>query len=343
MKRHLNTLFLTQDNTYVSKEGESISVRLPDQKPRRFPIHNIGSIVCFGDIIFTPSLMEHCVANKTTISFLSAYGKFRARVTGPVSGNVLLRKEQYRWSDSSERSAELARYFIIGKVHNSRVSLIRSRREHEEIDRDGKVTKAIKKLSQIIKDLSEGQEVEFFRGLEGIAANRYFEVFDNLIIQNKHDFFFNERNKRPPLDRVNALLSFSYAMLLNDVRSALEIVGLDPAVGFLHRDRPGRPSLALDMMEEFRPFFSDRLVLSLVNTQRIKTQHFKVLSSGGIHLNEEGRKIFLTAYQERKQMEVYHPFIEEKTTFGLLFHIQALLLARFIRKDIDGYPAFLWR
>jgi CRISPR-associated protein Cas1 len=343
MKRHLNTLFITQNKTYLAKEGESISVKLPEQAPRRFPIHNIGSIVCFGDILCTPALMEHCVKNKTTISFLSTYGKFRARITGPVSGNVLLRKEQYRWSDSVMKSAKVARYFLIGKIHNSRLSLMRSKREHKEIDRDGSVSEAIRKLGVFIESMKEERTLDDHRGIEGMAANTYFGVFDNLVIQNKHDFYFHERNKRPPRDRVNALLSFSYTMLLNDIRSALEIVGLDPAVGFLHRDRPGRPSLALDLMEEFRTFFSDRLVLSLINTQRIRSNHFEPAYSGGIYLNEEGRKIFLSTYQERKQMEIYHPYIEEKTTLGLLFHIQAMLLARYIRGDIEGYPPFLWR
>jgi len=343
MKRHLNTLFLTQDKSYLFKDGESIGVKIPDQTPRRFPIHNIGSIVCLANVMCTPSLMEHCVNNNTSISFLSPYGKFRARVTGAVSGNVLLRKEQFRWSDSMEKSAWISRYFILGKIQNTRTSLVRSRREHKEIDNNGEFTSAIRRLAELSAELKEGKPLDDYRGIEGIAANVYFEVFKQLIFKNTNDFHFTHRNKRPPRDRVNALLSFTYTLLLNDVRAALETVGLDPAVGFLHRDRPGRPSLALDLMEEFRPFFADRLVLSLINTQRIKTNHFEKSSSGGVYLNKDGRKLFLSQYQERKQQEVYHPYIEEKTTLGLLFHIQAMLLARCIRGDIDGYPPFLWR
>lgn len=343
MKRHLNTLFLTQPETTLKKEGEAISVRIANNPPQRFPIHNIGSIVCFSDAYITPSLMEHCVRNHTSISYLSPYGKFKARVTGPVSGNVLLRKEQYRWSDSETKSAEVARYIIIGKILNSRSTLVRYRREHRNLDKDKSITKVIDLLSQAVDDMRPGEDLNYYRGIEGSAAQNYFSIFDLLILTNKQDFFFIDRNKRPPKDRVNALLSFAYSMLMNDVRSALEVVGLDTAVGFLHRDRPGRPSLALDMMEEFRSSFCDRFVLTLINSGKVRSSHFKKDATEGIFLNDDGRRIFLTAYQERKQKEIYHPYIEEKTTIGLLFHLQALIMARFIRGDIDGYPPYKWR
>ena len=343
MKRHLNTLFLTQPETSLKKEGEAICVRIAKNPPQRFPIHNIGSIVCFSDAYITPSLMEHCVKNHTSISYLSPYGKFKARVTGPVFGNVLLRKEQYRWSDSETKSAEVARYIIIGKILNSRSLLVRFRRDHRHLDEENTLSKVIDILSQAVGNMKPGRTLDYYRGIEGAAAHNYFSVFDFLILTNKQDFFFVDRNKRPPKDRVNALLSFAYSMLQNDVRSALEVVGLDTAVGYLHRDRPGRPSLALDMMEEFRSPFCDRFVLTLINSGKLRSTHFKKDAVEGIFLSDEGRKIFLTAYQERKQKEIYHPYIEEKTTIGLLFHLQALIMARFIRGDIDGYPPYIWR
>ncbi len=343
MKRHLNTLYLTKAETSLRKEGEAISVKIGSNPPQRFPIHNIGAIVCFSDVYVTPSLMEHCVKNKTSISFLSPYGKFKARVSGPVSGNVLLRKEQYRWSDSESKSAAVARYVILGKLMNSRYTLARYKREHPEINDDNKISRVITFLTKAIKDMQPNKSLDYYRGIEGVAAQSYFSVFDYLIFANKQDFFFIDRNKRPPKDRVNALLSFCYTMLLNDIRSALEVVGLDPAAGFLHRDRPGRPSLALDMMEEFRSSFCDRFILKIINTGRIKGKHFRNDELNGIFLTDEGRRVFLTAYQDRKQKEIYHPYIEEKTTIGLLFHVQALIIARFIRGDIDGYPPFVWR
>jgi CRISPR-associated protein Cas1 len=343
MKRHLNTLFVTTQGAYLAKEGETVVVRVEKETRLRVPVHTIGGIVCFGNVGCSPFLMGFCAERDVAISFLSEHGRFLARVQGPVSGNVLLRREQYRRADDLNTSAEMARAVLTGKIANCRTVLRRGLRDHgDKLDTD-KVQYASKRLSASLKSLALEKSLEAVRGIEGDAAHTYFNVFDHLITSQKNDFSFHERSRRPPLDNVNCLLSFLYTLVMHDVRSALESVGLDPAVGFLHRDRPGRPGLALDMMEEFRPFIADRMVLSLINLSRVQKKGFDRSESGAVLMNDETRKTLLVAYQKRKQDEIMHPFLNEKVTIGLLFHTQALLLARYLRGDLDGYPPFIWK
>jgi len=343
MKKHLNTLFVTTQGAYLSKEGETVLVRVEKETRLRVPIHTLGGIVCFGNVLCSPFLMGFCAERDVAVSFLSEHGRFLARVQGPVSGNVLLRREQYRRADDMDMSARIARSVLTGKVANSRTVLRRALRDHPEKVDNTSLEDAAGKLGHSLENIQSGLPLDTLRGIEGESAHTYFGVFDHLIVSQKDGFSFRERNRRPPLDRVNCLLSFIYTLLMHDVRSALESVGLDPAVGFLHRDRPGRPGLALDMMEEFRPFLADRLTLSLINLNQVKEKGFTQSESGAVLMDDETRKSVLVAYQNRKQEEIYHPFIEEKVSIGLLFFIQALLLARFLRGDLDGYPPFIWK
>lgn len=342
MKKHFNTLYVTTQGTYLHKEGEAIVVRVDKDQKVKLPIHNIESIVCFGNVMCSPYLLGHCAENNVSVSFLTEYGRFLGRVTGPVNGNVLLRREQYRWADN-EKSIEAARFFLTGKLLNSRAVLLRFLRDNQNGNKSNAVKSAATSIDSIVRILTNTNTLAELRGIEGQSAKIYFSVFNNLILHNKADFSFSTRNKRPPLDRVNALLSFTYVLLMHDVRAALETVGLDPAVGFLHRDRPGRYGLALDLMEEFRSFFADRLILSLINRKQILPKDFRLTDAGAVLLNDNGKKTLITAYQNRKSNEIFHSFIEEKCTFGRIFHIQALLLARWLRGDIDGYPPFFWK
>ncbi len=343
MKKHLNTLFVTTQGAYLAKEGETVAVKVDNEIRLRVPIHTIGGIVCLGQISCSPFLMGFCAKNDVAISFLTEHGRFLARVQGPVSGNVLLRREQYRKADDEKFSTGIAQAILTGKVLNSRAVLQRAIRDHTEKINADKVRFAVKRLNNILGSIRTEHVLNVVRGYEGDAARMYFSVFDHLIVSQKEAFFFKERSRRPPLDSVNCLLSFIYTLVLHDVRSALESVGLDPAVGYLHRDRPGRPGLALDMMEEFRPFLADRLALSLINLRQVQDKDFKKSESGAVLIDDEARKQVLIAYQNRKQQEIFHPFIEEKTTTGMLFFIQALLMARFLRGDLDGYPPFIWK
>ena len=343
MKKHLNTLFVTTQGAYLAKEGETIVVRVDREIRMRLPVHTIGGIVCFGNVSCSPYLLGFCAEKGVGISFLSEQGRFLARVQGPASGNVLLRREQYRRADNEKGSAEIARNMVVGKISNCRTVLQRALRDHGDKAELEQLNLTIKRLAYYLDLLKDAHPLDILRGYEGEAAHSYFDVFDRLIVAQKDAFSFAERNRRPPLDNVNALLSFIYTLLMHDIRSALEGVGLDPAVGFLHRDRPGRPGLALDMMEEFRPFLADRLALSLINLRQVQGKGFQKADCGGVTMSDETRKTVLVAYQERKQEEIYHPFIDEKVSIGLLFHIQALLLARHLRGDLDGYPPFIWR
>jgi len=343
MKKYLNTLFVTTQGAYLSKDGECILVNIEREVKLRLPVHTISGIVCFGNITCSSFLMGFCAERNVSISFLTEYGKFLAKVQGPVSGNVLLRKEQYRRSDDIEESAKIARFFLIGKLNNSKTLLQKSVREHSEKIDNRAVNNSIEIISSALKHLKINLTLNQLRGIEGECASVYFKVFDNLIITQKEDFIFSERSKHPPKDEVNCLLSFVYTLMTHDIRSALECVGLDPAVGFLHRDRPGRPSLALDIIEEFRSFLGDRLVLSLINLKQVKKSDFIYSDFSSILMKDETRKIVLTAYQNRKQEEIIHPFIGEKVKIGILFYVQALLFARYIREDLDGYPPFIFR
>lgn len=340
MKKLLNTLFVTTQGAYLSKEGECVLVNVERVVKLRLPIHTLGAVVCFGQVSMSPQLMGFCAEKNVLVSFLSEHGRFFARVHGPVSGNVLLRKAQYKFSDDRKKSAEIARNILIGKLGNCRTVLCRFLRDHGG---SGDVEAVAIRLEQQIQRLKTTEDLDELRGIEGDSARAYFSVFDNLITAQKKDFKFEGRNKRPPTDNVNALLSFTYTLLVHDVESALETVGLDPAVGFLHRDRPGRPGLALDLMEELRPFFADRLVLSLINLQRINAKGFRKMESGAVIMSDETRKELLLAYQERKKDELTHPFIDEKISVGLIPYVQAMLFARFLRGDIEAYPPFIWK
>jgi CRISPR-associated protein Cas1 len=343
MKKLLNTLYVTTQGTYLSVVGDTIAINIEGKEKLRIPVHTLGSVACFGNVTCSPFLMGMCAEHGIAQVFFTEYGRFLARVHGPVSGNVLLRKEQYRWSDSKERSAEIAQAIVIGKIVNTRVVIQRALRDREELALVSQVVDAVDRLATLLTDLREATDLETIRGLEGIGANIYFGVFDHLIGTNKTDFFFKERTRRPPLDNVNALLSFLYTLLVHDCSAALEGVGLDPAVGFLHRDRPGRPSLALDLMEELRAYMVDRLALSMINRQQISRKGFRKSESGAVVMEDDCRKEVLIAWQKRKQEEITHPFIDEKISIGLIPHVQAQLLARTVRGDLDSYPPFLWK
>ncbi len=343
MKKLLNTLYVTSQGAYLSKEGETVIVKVDGDVRLRVPVHTIGGIVCFGNVGCSPFLMGFCAENNVGMSFLTEHGRFLARVQGPTSGNVLLRREQYRKADDLETSAEVAKSIVTGKIANCRSVLQRAIRDHGEKIRVEPMQHAVLRLTRQIELLEGTPSLDELRGFEGDAAHIYFDVFDHLIVSRKDAFHFNDRNRRPPTDNVNCLLSFVYTLVMHDIRSALEGVGLDPTVGFLHRDRPGRPGLALDLMEEFRPFIADRLVLSLINLQQIQGKGFRKLETGAVVMNDDTRKTVLVKYQERKQEEITHPFLGEKVMIGLLFHVQALLMARYLRGDLDGYPPFIWK
>lgn len=343
MKRLLNTLYVTTQGTYLARDGETVQVRVEHETKLRVPIHTLGGIVCFGQVSCSPALMGLCGERNVTLSFLTEYGRFLARVHGPVSGNVLLRRKQYRCADNEDASSEIARAVVAAKIANCRTVLLRAARERAEGESAKALSGAARHLSNILEDLREPVALDTVRGREGEAARVYFGVFDHLITAQKDAFAFHERSRRPPLDNINALLSFFYTLLAHDVTSALEAVGLDPAVGYLHRDRPGRPGLALDLMEEFRPYLADRLAMSLVNRRQIKGKGFKRTETGAIWMDDDTRKEVLVAYQKRKQEEIQHPFLGEKVSVGLLPHVQALLFARYLRENLDGYPPFLWK
>jgi CRISP-associated protein Cas1 len=343
MKHHLNTLFVTTRGAYLSKEGQSVLVKVEKETRLRVPLHTLGGIVCFGQVGCSPYLMGMCAENGVAISFLTEHGRFLARVHGFTSGNVLLRREQYRRADELCAAAAIARPIVMAKIANSRTVLLRALRDHAEKGDGAALGKAIVHLDRCLSDAQAAPDLDTLRGVEGEAARVYFGIFNHLITAQQEAFEFRERSRRPPLDRVNALLSFLYAMLAHDARAACEAAGLDPAVGFLHRDRPGRPGLALDLMEEFRAFLADRLALSLINRRQVQAAGFKVAETGGIQMDDATRKTVLVAYQKRKQEELKHPFLGEKTTVGLLLHLQARLLARYLRGDLDGYPPFIWR
>ena len=343
MKQLLNTLYVTTQGAYLAKEGETVAVRVEQETKLRVPIHTLSAIVCFGQVSCSPFLMGMCAETGVALAFLTENGQFLARVQGPVSGNVLLRREQYRWADLAERTADVARSVVIAKVANCRTVLQRALRDRTDETGTEELERAVKRLGRLMEDVAKAGDVDAIRGHEGDAARVYFGVFDRLITASKEDFYFRGRNRRPPLDNVNALLSFSYTLLTHDITAALEGVGLDPAVGYLHRDRPGRPSLGLDLLEELRPVIADRLVLSLINRRQVRATGFRRTESGGVVMDDATRKELLVAYQSRKQEEIQHPFLGEKVAFGLVPHLQAMLLARSIRGDLDGYPSFLWK
>lgn len=345
-RRHLNTLYVTTEGAYVHKDGENVVVELERAERARVPIHKLGSIVALGRVTLSPQLMGHAAESGLSIAYLTENGRFLARVEGPVSGNVLLRRDQFRRHESEQASAAIAASIVAGKAANQRAVVLRALRDHGaglDTDSQEALSRAAESLLGIGRRCLQPMPLDTVRGVEGDAARCYFSVFDVLVRSRDDRMRFRGRSRRPPLDCVNALLSFLYTLLVHDCRSALEAVGLDPAVGFLHRLRPGRPSLALDLMEELRPHLADRLALSLINRGEIVPSDFRTFDNGAVLLQEDGRKRVLVAYQDRKRDEIEHPFLKEKTMLGLLPHLQAALLARAVRSDLDAYPPMIWR
>lgn len=343
MKKLLNTLYVTTKEAYLSLDGENIVLHIKGDEVARVPLHNIESVVTFGYQGASPALMGACAQRDISLCFMSGNGRFLARVSGEVRGNVILRKQQYRISDQEVEANKIAKNFIFGKVHNSKWVLERATRDYAMRIDINKVKKVSTMLTTSMKEIRECTNNDQLRGYEGEAASRYFSVFNELILQQKEDFYFNQRNKRPPLDNVNAMLSFVYTLLSNMVAAALETVGLDPYVGFLHTDRPGRKSLALDLMEELRSVFADRFVLTLINKKMINASGFVKKEDGAVIMDDDTRKIILKLWQEKKMDIIKHPFLEEKIEWGLVPYVQAMLLARYIRGDLEEYPPFLWK
>lgn len=343
MKKLLNTLFVTQPDVYLSLDGDNVVLIKEKEKLGRLPLHNLESIVSFGYTGASPALMGYCADRNISIVFLTMSGRFLARVIGKSRGNVILRKKQYSISEDEKISALVARNFIIGKIYNSKWILERMTREYP-LRIDVQQFKATSQhLSEIIGSVRECEDLEILRGWEGQAAISYNKLFDQMILQQKEDFYFKLRSRRPPIDNVNAMLSFAYTLLANDTAAALESVGLDAYVGFLHRDRPGRISLALDVMEELRGVYADKFVLSLINKKIVNKDDFFKKENGAVIMTDDARKKFLVAWQNKKQEKITHPYLGEKITWGLVPYTQALLLARYIRNDLDEYPTFLWK
>lgn len=343
MKKLLNTLYVTSEESYLSLDGENVVILDKEKEIGRIPFHNLEAIVSFGYRGASPALMGGCASRNISLCFLTPNGKFLARVTGKVRGNVILRKKQYEASDDLGFSIGLARNCILGKVYNSRWVLERATRDHSlQLDVE-KVKKASGFLQKSLENIKDCNDMAQLRGFEGEAASIYFGVFDQMILQNKKDFVFHGRNKRPPLDNVNALLSFVYTLLTNMTASALETVGLDPYVGFMHTDRPGRVSLALDMIEELRPVLADRFVLTLINKKMVTGKDFIKKEDGAVLISDKARKNLLTEWQNKKKDMITHPYLDEKVEWGMIPYIQAMLLARYLRSDLDEYPPFFWK
>lgn len=343
MKTHANTLYVTTDNAYIARAGNALEVRREKKKLLSMPIHMLAGLVCFGRVSVTPPALAFCSENNVAVTFLSPRGRFLARVLGPTSGNVLLRRRQYRSSDDPSAALPIAANMVFAKIANARNVLLRAARDTKADARASKLRCVASAMTTQLDEVARASDTNQVRGTEGKAAMLYFGAFNNLITVEDADFRFAVRSRRPPQDNVNALLSLLYTLLLHDCRSACETVGLDPQVGFLHHDRPGRASLALDLMEELRAPFADRLALSMMNRRQIQKKHCVSDPAGGVTLTEEGRKRLLVAYQKRKQDALTHPFLGEKTTVGLVPFVQAQLLARHLRGDLDEYPSFFWK
>ena len=343
MKKLLNTLYVTSENSYLSLDGENVVVLEDKEEKGRVPLHNLEGIISFGYRGTSPALMGACAEKKISLCYLTPQGKFLARVSGRVKGNVILREQQYASAKNEQISLEIAKNCILGKIYNARWVLERAVRDHAlQIDTDH-VKKASALLKESLKNVQNCQSKEQLRGYEGEAASIYFSVFDQLILQQKKDFYFHVRNKRPPLDNTNALLSFIYTLLTNSITSALESVGLDPYVGYLHTERPGRASLSLDLIEELRAILADRFVLTLINRKIVNSKGFSKKENGAVLMNDDLRKKVITEWQNKKKEIITHPYLKEKIEWGMVPYVQAMLLARYLRGDLDGYPVFLWK
>lgn len=343
MKKLLNTLYVSAPDSYLSLDGENIVILNADTEIGRIPLHNLEAVVSFGYRGVSPALMGGCARRNISLNFLTPEGRFLARVTGEVRGNVVLRKMQYGYSENREVSLEIAKNCILGKVYNGRWILERALRDHRlQIDAE-KVERASGFLKQSLIWIEDSIDMAQLRGYEGEAASIYFGVFDQLILQQKRDFIFGGRNKRPPLDPVNALLSFVYTLLTGMTSSALETVGLDPYVGFMHTDRPGRASLALDLIEELRPVMADRFVLTLINRKIMTKKDFNRKEDGAVLLSDQARSRLLVEWQNKKKEVITHPYLGEKVEWGMIPFVQSMLLARYLRGDLDAYPPFFWK
>ena len=343
MKKLLNTLYVSQPDRYLSLDGENIVVSSEGREIGRVPLHNLEQIVSFGHAGASPALLGKCAKAGISLIFMSRSGHFLARVEGETKGNVLLRRDQYRFADDPSKKMEIARNIVSAKLFNSRWTLERVTRDHAlRVDVD-KFKRKSQFLQHSIEEATQAADANSLRGIEGEGASVYFSAFDDMILQQKEHFQFTVRSRRPPMDRINALISFAYSLMTNQCAASLESVGLDPYVGFLHTDRPGRRSLALDMVEEFRSVYCDRFVLTLVNKRHIQPEHFEQREDGAVLLTEQGRRVFIEQWQKRKYEELKHPYLNEKIEWGAVPYTQALLLARFIRDDLDAYPPFLWK
>lgn len=343
MKHLLNTLYILSEDIYLSLDGENVVANRDKQAVARYPLHTLQNIITFSYAGASPALMGACAQRQIGLAFCTPRGKFLARVCGEGNGNVLLRRTQYRAADDPCQCCQISRTMIFGKLFNARWSIERTRRDHGLRVDSEKLVSVSKQIYGLLSQVKEVTALEELRGLEGVGASAYFSAFDEMILGDKETFSFQGRSRRPPLDAVNAMLSFAYSLLAHDCASALESVGLDSYVGFLHRDRPGRTSLALDLMEELRPCMADRFVLTLINNRQIKAADFHYMESGAVLLTDDGRKVFLKHWQERKKETLTHPYLGEKLPWGMIPYIQALLLARYLRGDLDAYPPFLWK
>ncbi len=343
MKKMLNTLYVTSEHSYLSLDGENIVILDHEQEIGRVPLHNLEAIVSFGYRGASPALMGACAERNISLCYLTPQGKFLARVTGPVKGNVLLRQKQFETCSDEQASLKIAKNCIAAKVFNARWVLERATRDHSmQVDVE-KIKHASGFLKESVPQILGTTAKEQLRGYEGEAAGIYFSVFDELILQQKKDFSFQGRNRRPPQDRVNAMLSFFYTILTNQVAAALETAGLDPYVGVLHTERPGRVSLALDLVEELRPVMADRFVISLINKRIVNGKDFIQKENGAILMKDDTRRKILTEWQTRKKEMILHPFLKEKVEWGMVPHVQAMLLGRYLRGDLDAYPPLLWK
>lgn len=343
MRHLLNTLFVTSEDIYLSLDGENVVANRGKEVAARYPLHTLSGILSFSYAGASPALMGACAQRGISLSFCTPRGRFLARVSGESNGNVLLRRTQYRVADDPRQSCRIARSMIFGKLYNARWCIERTRRDHGLRVDGQRLGEVSGQLRELLPQVLSEEELDRLRGLEGAGATAYFGVFDQLILGDRSVFSFSARSRRPPLDPVNALLSFAYSLLVHDCSSALESVGLDAYVGFLHRDRPGRSSLALDLMEELRPCMADRFVLTGINNRIFRGEAFEYRENGGVFLRDEARRTFLRRWQERKKEQITHPFLEEKIPWGLVPYLQSLLLTRYLRGDLEEYPPFLWK
>lgn len=340
MKKIGNVLYVTSPEAYLALEGNAIVISIEDKGKTKIPLLNLDAIFCFTYLGISPALMGACVERKIGLTFLTPNGRFLANVGGSIRGNVLLRKHQFTVAESENLSLTIAKNMVLAKIYNQRKVIERTIRDHNLVVDVNRLTYVSAKVKENLVSVKDAASTEELIAIEGFVAKNYFSCFDEMILQQKPEFLINGRSRRPPLDRMNALLSFLYVLLTNETKSALEGVGLDPFVGFLHKDRPGRPSLALDVMEEFRPLLCDRLALNLVNRRQIDSSGFLIKETGAVLMDDDTRKKVLVAWQDRKKQEIVHPFLKEKVPYGLLPHVQSLLLSRHLRGDLDAYPPF---